>query len=100
MTKAVTGDAPSNDPYEICVEGPDPVTTTECKTVGAGQTAIFENLVPGTYKVTETNPGAEYTVTITPATVDVTIGGLARPPSRTSTRRCLRPRRCCLRPRQ
>ena len=75
VTKVVTGTgAPTDDQYRICIEGLNPVTAKQCNVItGAGATT-FRNLVPGIYKVTEDEPGAEYDVTIAPATVEVTIG--------------------------
>jgi hypothetical protein len=79
VTKVVDGDgAPADDTYRICLTGPDPSTTEICKTVVGEGTVTFDDLVPGRYAVTETNPGENYAVTITPTTVDVTIGGLAK----------------------
>ncbi len=77
VTKTVVGDPPDGASYVINVVGPTPATTMQSKTIVAGQTVIFDNLVPGTYTVTENNPGTEYTVNITPGTVEVTAGGLA-----------------------
>jgi hypothetical protein len=78
VTKAVTGDgAPAGATYRICLTGPDASTTEVCKTVRGQGTVSFDGLVPGTYRVTEPNAGGDYTATITPTTVDVTIGGLA-----------------------
>ena len=75
VTKVVTGEgAPADDPYEICLTGPTPATTTTCTTIVGAHTATFEGLVPGTYEVTETDHGADYEVTIADATVEVTIG--------------------------
>jgi hypothetical protein len=84
VTKVVTGvDAPADGRYEICLTGPVPSTTKECKTVVGEGKVTFEGLVPGTYTVTETEPGTEYggpeyTATIDPATVAVTIGEVAK----------------------
>ena len=78
VTKTVNGDgAPTDGPYEICLTGPDPLATKVCKTVVGEGTVTFEDLVPGIYTVTETDPGTEYEVTITPATVEVAIGKVA-----------------------
>jgi hypothetical protein len=78
VTKVVTGgDAPTGAIYRICLTGPDASTTEVCKTVRGQGTVSFDGLVPGIYRVTEPNAGGDYTATITPTTVDVTIGGLA-----------------------
>jgi hypothetical protein len=79
VTKVVDGDgAPADDTYRICLTGPDPSTTEICKTVVGEGTVTFDDLVPGRYAVTETDPGENYAVAFTPATVDVTIGELAK----------------------
>jgi LPXTG-motif cell wall-anchored protein len=79
VAKVVTGDgAPTvDDTYEICLTGPDPSTAEICKTVVGQGTVSFERLVPGTYAVAETASDGDYIATITPTTVDVTVGGSA-----------------------
>jgi hypothetical protein len=63
ITKVVTGDdAPTGTEFEICITGPEPATTQQCETVTAGGHAVFEQLEPGTYAVTETDPGTNWTV--------------------------------------
>ncbi|HSJ90643.1 MAG TPA: hypothetical protein VK917_01165, partial [Ilumatobacter sp.] len=63
LTKAVTGDDAPATEFELCITGPEPATTTQCQTVTAGGTATFDELEPGTYAVTETDPGTNWTVT-------------------------------------
>ena len=72
ITKAVTGDdAPTTTEFEICITGPAPDTTTQCHTVTAGGHAVFEQLEPGTYAVTETDPGTNWTVGYADTTLTV-----------------------------
>jgi hypothetical protein len=67
VTKVVDGDgAPADDTYRICLTGPDPSTTEICKTVVGEGTVTFDDLVPGRYAVTETDPGENYAVAIHP----------------------------------
>jgi hypothetical protein len=78
VTKVLAGPVPVTNPpteYEICIEGLDPVVAQQCKKVmGAGK-VTFEDLKPGTYKVTETSPGLGYTVEITPTEPVVVTAG-------------------------
>ena len=81
VTKVVTGvGAPIDSKFEICVEGLaplDPVATRQCQMVTTAAPVTFGDLVPGSYKVTETNPGSSYTVTISPGEpVEVTTGDI------------------------
>ncbi len=65
--------------FEICITGPSYPSTANCKTVGsAGGTVTWTNLIPGDYTVVETDPGSEWTVSVSgsPATVP-TNGGQA-----------------------
>ena len=49
--------------FEICITGPS-YPENDCKTVGYnGGVLTWDNLMPGTYSVTETDPGPEWTVT-------------------------------------
>jgi len=74
VTKTVNwnGVAPdTGQTFQICITGPS-YPGGDCKTVGYnGGTATWTNLIPGSYTVTETNPGAEWTVAVSgsPATV-------------------------------
>ena len=78
VTKMVAGEgAPTADEYEICLTGPAPSTDEQCTTITGQGTATFVGLAPGTYEVTESNPGPKYEATITDATVQVTIGDVA-----------------------
>jgi hypothetical protein len=55
-------------PFEICIEGPAPSAARQCQLVdAAGGTVSFEDLVAGTYTVTETEPGREWVVSRDPA---------------------------------
>jgi len=52
--------------FSICITGPSPLTTQNCKSVGYnGGTLTWTNLIPGGYTVTETNPGSAWTVQVT-----------------------------------
>ncbi|MHC1732983.1 MAG: hypothetical protein AB9888_13275 [Bacteroidales bacterium] len=71
--------------FEICVEGPteEPVPLAKyssCQSIGyEGGTLTWTGLVPGTYKVTEIDPGAEeWVVTITGSPVTVLAGGVGK----------------------
>ena len=79
VTKVVTGvGAPIDGEYQICIEGLaplDPAVTKQCQIVTTRAPVMFDELLPGRYKVTETNAGSTYTVTITPTdTPEVTAG--------------------------
>jgi hypothetical protein len=77
VTTVVTGDPPAIT-YHIGLVGPAPSTTEHWLTVtGAGE-VTFSGLPVGTYTVVERDPGANYTVTISPKTIEVTNGGVAR----------------------
>jgi hypothetical protein len=69
VTKVVDSGTPP-DPgqsFEICLTGPAPSPAVQCQSVGAeGGPLAFESLVAGEYTVTETDPGAEWTVSIAP----------------------------------
>jgi hypothetical protein len=74
VTKTVTGDAPIDDDYEICIESEAPAIE-ECQTLEAAGVVTFDNLTPGIYTVTEPDRGLADTVTITPTQpVEVTAG--------------------------
>jgi hypothetical protein len=77
ITKFVSGDPPSAT-YEIGLVGPAPATTEHWRTIkGAGE-VTFSGLAVGTYTVVERDPGSNYTVTISPKTITVTSGDLAK----------------------
>jgi hypothetical protein len=45
--------------FELCITGPAPSTAKSCKNIGAnGGDLIWNNLTPGEYSLTETNPDA------------------------------------------
>jgi hypothetical protein len=75
VTKVLAGDTAPTIEYEICIEGPAPMTTQQCKKVMGAGVVTFEDLKPGTYKVTETSPGSAYTVEITPTDPVVVTAG-------------------------
>ncbi len=68
--------------FTICVQGPTfPLGTEDgaCKTVGAdGGVLLWENLLPGSYIVTEENPGGEWMVIYVGTPAEVVAGGLAQ----------------------
>ncbi len=77
VTKVVVGDPPTAT-YEIGLIGPAPALTERwLPVVGAGE-VVFEAVPVGTYAVVERGPGDGYTVAISPKTVVVTNGGVAR----------------------
>lgn len=61
--------------FEVCIKGPSfPVgnETGACYTYGAnGGMFIWENLIPGTYAISETDPGPVWAVDIAPSSADV-----------------------------
>jgi hypothetical protein len=76
VTKAVAGEgAPTSSVFSLCITGPQPDDTPQCVLVSAGQTAEFENLEPGIYTVTETDPAANWTVSYSDVTLTVEAGG-------------------------
>lgn len=78
VTKLVTGtDAPDAD-FEICLTGPGSDGTVRCETVQAGETAVFDDLEPGTYAVTETDVPDDFEVVTTlPMAIDAVAGRTA-----------------------
>ena len=78
VTKLVTGaDAPAAD-FEICLTGPGSDETVRCVTVQAGLTAVFDDLEPGAYAVSETDvPDNFEVVTTLPVSVEVVAGRTA-----------------------
>ena len=71
VTKTINwiGSTPMAPTFQICVTGPS-YPTGNCKPTGAGNVA-WENLLPGAYTVSETDPGTQWTVVVSgsPATV-------------------------------
>lgn len=64
--------------FQICIIGPS-FPTGDCKTIGyQGGDLLWENLIPGSYTVNETNPGTQWTMNITGSPANVpTDGGRA-----------------------
>ncbi|MGI6209145.1 MAG: MSCRAMM family protein, partial [Anaerolineae bacterium] len=61
--------------FEICITGPS-YPSGACQTADYdGAVLAWSNLIPGTYTVAETNPGANWTVTGSGVTVNVPSGG-------------------------
>jgi LPXTG-motif cell wall-anchored protein len=77
VTKVVTGEPPATT-YQIGLVGPAPATTERWLTITGSGDLTFAGLPLGTYAVVEREPGDGYTVTISPSTVVVTSGGVAR----------------------
>jgi hypothetical protein len=77
VTKVVNWTGPVNtaQTFQICITGPSYASTSvsgSCQTIGyLGGDLTWSNLIPGSYTVTETDPGMAWTVMITgsPATV-------------------------------
>ncbi len=64
-----------NQTFEICVTGPS-FPSGDCQTVGPnGGSPVWDNLIPGVYTVTESNPGPAWVVTGDNVTVNVPDGG-------------------------
>ena len=63
VTKIVTGDGAPDLDFEVCITGPDDDTTERCQDIAHDETAVFDDLQLGTYTVTETNPGLNWTTT-------------------------------------
>lgn len=64
ITKEVIlgGTSGISETFEICITGPS-YPTGNCQTIGeAGGILSWNNLIPGTYTITETDPGAEWIV--------------------------------------
>ena len=61
--------------FEICLTGPDALPVSSCKTFTAEQVQSWDNLAPGTYFVSEPDPGSAWNVTINPTSVLVTPDG-------------------------
>ena len=73
VTKTVNwiGSTPTSQTFEICITGPS-YPGRNCKPAGsAGGTLTWSDLIPGSYIVEETDPGSQWTVSVTgsPATV-------------------------------
>ncbi len=82
VTKFVEWNGATPNPekqFEICVAGPAPSTdVVECQfAASTGGDLTFANLVPGDYTVSETDPGSEWTVTINPSPIAVTLDSQA-----------------------
>jgi hypothetical protein len=69
----------ANKLFEICITGPSYPVTASCKTIGSsGGDMTWLGLIPGAYTVVETDPGSEWTVTVTGSPANVpTDGGQA-----------------------
>ena len=79
VTKKVDWWAATFDPsqaFQVCIKGPSYPVGDEagaCYTYGAnGGQFIWENLIPGTYAISETDPGPLWAVAIEPSSADVT----------------------------
>jgi hypothetical protein len=62
--------------FEICITGPSYPTLPNCQTTGyLGGILNWSNLIPGSYTVSETDPGSEWTVSISGSPATVPEGG-------------------------
>jgi hypothetical protein len=69
--------APIRQTFQICIAGPS-YPTPNCKTIGPlGGLLVWSDIVPGSYAVTETNPGSDWVVTITGSPAVVPPNGTA-----------------------
>jgi hypothetical protein len=59
--------------FNVCITGPS-YSTPDCKTVAGGGDALWTNIRPGSYTVTEQDPGIEWLKTISPSVVTVSPG--------------------------
>jgi hypothetical protein len=65
----------TNESFEICITGPS-FESADCGTVGPNGGALnWGDLLPGVYTVAETNPGAQWSVVISPTQVTVSEDG-------------------------
>jgi cysteine-rich repeat protein len=64
--------------FEICIQGPTYPSGDSCVNLGDGQSATWLTLTPGSYIVTETDPGSEWTVNISGSPATVTAGNTAQ----------------------
>jgi HYR domain/Right handed beta helix region len=79
----VTPDAAQT--FEICIEGPSHVVA-DCQLAGSStETLTWSDLYHGDYTVTQTDPGAEWTVDITGSPVTVVDGVPSTPANVTNT---------------
>jgi hypothetical protein len=75
VTKTVNwlGNPDTTQTFSICIQGPSYPTTPNCKTyTSGGGTQTWTNLIPGSYTVTESNPGTAWATPViagSPATV-------------------------------
>jgi hypothetical protein len=78
VTKAVNWNGVATDSsktFLVCITGPS-YSTPSCKSVGYnGGTLTWMNLIPGSYTVTETNPGSAWTVLVTGSPANVPTDG-------------------------
>jgi hypothetical protein len=81
VTKTVNWNGFPADPdqtFEICISGPS-YPAGDCQTVGSsGGTLTWNNLAPGSYTVTETDPGTLWTTTVISSPVTVEGGSTAQ----------------------
>ncbi len=61
VNKVVEGDAPAGQTFEVCITGPS-FPDGDCQTISAGGSATWSDLEPGEYTVSETDPGANWSV--------------------------------------
>ncbi|MDX1990944.1 MAG: choice-of-anchor K domain-containing protein [bacterium] len=79
------GATPFDSTFQICVSGPS-FPGGQCDPYSAGTTITYNNLTPGDYTVTETDPGAAWAIGGSPATVTM-VGGQPQTVNVTNTLR-------------
>jgi len=80
VTKQVEWSGTTPNPtqtFEICISGPSYPSEPSCVDLGDGESATWLELEPGEYTVTETDPGADWTVSGSGQVVVVAAGQTA-----------------------
>ncbi len=90
VTKIVdwNGVAPSEQQsFQICIQGPT-YPTGNCQVVGSsGGVLAWKDLIPGVYAIAEADPGSQWLVTLSSASVSVPEDGATASASVTNTRK-------------
>lgn len=72
VSKLVEGpNAPTDVAFEICLTGPLPGGTEQCKTFVAGQTRTFHDLEPGAYRLEERNVPDGFDVSYSATNIEI-----------------------------
>ncbi|MFN8467092.1 MAG: hypothetical protein U0X20_16170 [Caldilineaceae bacterium] len=73
--------------FQVCISGPS-FPGGDCKTIGYdGGTLQWDDLIPGSYSVSEGNPGGEWTVQVSGSPVTVPVDGAGASASVLNTRK-------------